>query len=108
LDGQLQRPHRHAARVPPQGRRNWRITYAVFGPCYMNEAQPRWVATGHIMACNETDFDEIETDVRQLCSRFNVVTAGYAPWQYAQMARTQTGGDVAPRRLCLAWPPLHT
>jgi hypothetical protein len=31
----------------------------------MNEAQPRWVATGHIMACNETDFDEIETDVRQ-------------------------------------------
>jgi hypothetical protein len=63
----------------------------------MNEAQLRWVATCHIMACNKTDFDEIETDVRQLCSGFNVVSAGYDPWQYAQMARTQTGGDVAPR-----------
>src|SRR5690349_10353126 len=32
-------------------------------------------------------FDEIETDVRQLCGRFNVVSAGYDPWQSAQMSQ---------------------
>jgi phage terminase large subunit-like protein len=37
---------------------------------------------------NETDFDEIERDVRQLRSRFNVVSAGYDhPWQSAQMSQ---------------------
>jgi len=36
---------------------------------------------------NETDFDEIEVDMRQLCSRFNVVSVGYDPWQSAQMSQ---------------------
>jgi phage terminase large subunit-like protein len=36
---------------------------------------------------DETDFDEIETDVRQLCSRFTGVSAGYDPWQSAQMSQ---------------------
>jgi phage terminase large subunit-like protein len=36
---------------------------------------------------NETDFDETESDVRQLCSRFNVVSVGYDPWQSTQMSQ---------------------
>ena len=33
------------------------------------------------------DFDEIGGDVRRLCSPFNVVSAGYDPWQSAQMSQ---------------------
>ena len=36
---------------------------------------------------NETDFEEIERDVRQLCSRFQVVSVGYDPWQLTQMSQ---------------------
>ncbi len=36
---------------------------------------------------NETGFDEIGRDVRELCSRFNVVSTGYNPWQSAQMSQ---------------------
>jgi phage terminase large subunit-like protein len=75
-----------------------RTTYAVFARCYLNEAAvaearnpsyPGWAAAVHLVVTpgNETDFDEIESDVRQLCSRFNVVSAGYDPWQSAQMSQ---------------------
>jgi phage terminase large subunit-like protein len=43
---------------------------------------------------NETDFDEIESDMRQLCSRFNVVSAGYDPWQSAQISQQLRGEGV--------------
>jgi phage terminase large subunit-like protein len=36
---------------------------------------------------NETDFDVIETDVRELCSRFRVMIVGYDPWQSTQMSQ---------------------
>jgi hypothetical protein len=36
---------------------------------------------------SETDLDEIESDVRQLCSRFQVMSVGYDPWQSAQMSQ---------------------
>ena len=36
---------------------------------------------------NKTDFDEIESDVRQLCSRFNVLSIGYDPWRSVQMSQ---------------------
>ena len=54
-----------------------------------NPSYPDWAAEGHveITAGNETDFDAIEADVRQICSRFNVVSAGYDPWQSAQMSQ---------------------
>jgi len=62
--------------------------------CYLNEAAVGELGTGQIRfgkvgrlvvtAGNETGFDEIESDVRQLCSRFSVVSAGYGPWQTAQ------------------------
>ena len=63
-----------------------RTTYAAFACCYLERgrgrrgAEPvlsrlggRWPSGGN--AGNETDFGEIESDVRQLCSRFNVVSA---------------------------------
>jgi hypothetical protein len=43
---------------------------------------------------NETDFDEIESDVRQLCSRFNVMSAGCDPWKSAQMSQRLRGEGV--------------
>src|SRR6476620_12388545 len=56
---------------------------------------PGWAGSGHLVVTpgNETDFDEIESDVRQLCSRFQVVSIGYDPWQSAQMSqRLRTEG----------------
>jgi len=75
-----------------------RTTYAVFARCYLNEAAvaearnpsyPGWAAADHLVVTqgNETDFDEIESDVRQLCSRFRVLSVGYDPWQSAQMSQ---------------------
>ncbi len=54
-----------------------------------NPSYPGWAASGHLVVTpgNETDFDEIEGDVRQLCSRFQVVSVGYDPWQSAQMSQ---------------------
>ncbi len=36
---------------------------------------------------NETDFEEIKTDVRRLCSRFQIMSVGYDPWQSTQMSQ---------------------
>jgi len=46
-------------------------------------------ASGHLVVTpgNEMDFDEIGGDVRRLCSPFNVVSAGYDPWQSSQMSQ---------------------
>jgi phage terminase large subunit-like protein len=54
-----------------------------------NPSYPGWAAAGQLVVTsgNETDFDEIESDVRQLCSRFHVVSVGYDPWQSAQMSQ---------------------
>lgn len=71
-------------------REGGRTTYATFALYYLNEAAvaearnpsyPSWAATGHLVVTsgNETDFDEIESDVRQLCSRFQVISIGYDP-----------------------------
>jgi phage terminase large subunit-like protein len=74
------------------------MTYTAFARCYCNEAAvtearnpsyPGWAADGHLIVTpgNETDFDEIERDVRELCSRFRVVSVGYDPWQSTQMSQ---------------------
>jgi phage terminase large subunit-like protein len=75
-----------------------RTTYTAFARSYINEAAvlearnpsyPGWAAEGYLMVTpgNETDFDVIETDVRELCSRFRVMSVGYDPWQSAQMSQ---------------------
>jgi phage terminase large subunit-like protein len=72
--------------------------------CYLNEAavsehgtgHPASAIAGHLVVTpgNESDLDEIESDVRQLCSRFNVVSAGYDPWQSSQMSQRLRGEGV--------------
>jgi phage terminase large subunit-like protein len=75
-----------------------RTNYTVFARCYINEAAvtearnpsyPGWAAGDHLVVTpgNETDFDEIESDVRAVCSRFRVVSVGYDPWQSTQMSQ---------------------
>ena len=51
-----------------------------------------WAAEGRLVVTpgNETDFDEIERDVRELCSRFQVVSVGYDPWQSTQDVAAST------------------
>jgi hypothetical protein len=58
-------------------------------------------AAGHLVVSsgNVTDFDGIESDVRQLCSRFNVVSAGYDPWQSAQNVAATEGRGPANARV---------
>ena len=48
-----------------------------------NPSYPGWAAEGYLVVTpgNETDFDAIEVDVRELCSRFNVLSVGYDPGQ---------------------------
>jgi phage terminase large subunit-like protein len=36
---------------------------------------------------NETDFDQIESDILELCRRYRVVSVGFDPWQSTQMAQ---------------------
>lgn len=81
-----------------------RTTYAAFARCYLDEAAvrearnpsyPDWAAAGHLVVTrgNETDFDTIESDIRELCSRFHVLSAAYDPRQAAQMSqRLYSGG----------------
>jgi phage terminase large subunit-like protein len=75
-----------------------RSLYKVFARCYLNEvavtearnpSYPGWAANGSLVVTlgNETDFDVIETDIRELSSRFQVVSVGYDPWQSAQMSQ---------------------
>ena len=54
-----------------------------------NPSYPGWAAEGRLVVTpgNETDFDEIERDVRELCSRFQIVSVGYDPWQSTQMSQ---------------------
>jgi phage terminase large subunit-like protein len=75
-----------------------KATYTAFARCYLNEAAvmearnpsyPGWAADGYLTITpgNETDFDAIESDIRDLCERFRVVSIGFDPWQSAQMAQ---------------------
>ena len=44
---------------------------------------------GHLVVTpgNETDFNHIGSDILELCRRFQVVSAGFDPWQSTQMAQ---------------------
>ena len=44
---------------------------------------------GHLVVTpgNEIDFNRIESDILDLCQRFQVVSAGFDPWQSTQMAQ---------------------
>jgi phage terminase large subunit-like protein len=80
-----------------------RIHYVTFIRCYLNEAAigsaknasyPAWAADGHLIVTegNETDFGLIESDVLELCRRFQVRSVCYDPWaatQFSQRLREQ-------------------
>jgi phage terminase large subunit-like protein len=75
-----------------------RTTHTAFARGYINEAAvlearnpsyPGWAAEGYLIVTpgTETDFGMIEPEVRELCSRFRVVSVGYDPWQSTQMSQ---------------------
>src|SRR5215218_5521691 len=75
-----------------------KVTYTAFARCYLNEAAvlearnpsyPGWAAEGYLTITpgNETDFNHIESDILELCRRFQVVSVGFDPWQSTQMAQ---------------------
>lgn len=75
-----------------------RTEYLCFARCYINEAAvmearnasyPGWAAENylHVTPGNETDFGVIEDDIRDLCRRFRVVSAGNDPWQSTQLSQ---------------------
>src|SRR5215207_2439371 len=82
-----------------------KVTYTAFARCYLNEdavmearnpSYPGWAAEGEVTITpgNETDSDAIESDILDLCRRFQVVSAGFDPWQSAQMAQRLRAGGV--------------
>ncbi|TDH58271.1 terminase large subunit [Dankookia rubra] len=82
-----------------------KASYTAFARCYLNEdavmearnpSYPGWAAEGELTITpgNETDFDAIESDIVDLCRHFQVVSAGFDPWQSAQMAQRLRGEGV--------------
>jgi phage terminase large subunit-like protein len=72
--------------------------HTAFARCYLNEAAvlearnpsyPGWAAEDYLTITpgNETDFDQIESDILELCRRYRVVSVGFDPWQSTQMAQ---------------------
>jgi phage terminase large subunit-like protein len=72
--------------------------YVAFARCYLNDAAvlearhasyPGWARDGELIITpgNETDFDQIERDIIDLCKRFRVLSIAYDPWQATQLAQ---------------------
>lgn len=77
------------------------LGYTAFTRCYLNEAAvmearnasyPGWAAEGELVITpgDETDYQTIENDILDLCSRFRVESVGYDPWGSTQMAQRLT------------------
>jgi phage terminase large subunit-like protein len=73
--------------------------YTVFSKFYIPEETihnlkashyPRWVNEGHLIATdgNEIDFNEIQTDVKNLMDATGAEEITYDPWRATQMAQT--------------------
>src|SRR3954454_15378837 len=76
--------------------------YTAFARCYLNKAAvmearhpsyPGWAAEDYLTITpgNETDFDQIESDILELCRCYRVVSVGFDPWQSTQMAQRSAG-----------------
>lgn len=79
--------------------------YTTFARCYINDAAvmearnpsyPGWAADGYLTITpgNETDFGTIETDILDLCKRFQVLSVAYDPWAATQLAQRLTTEGV--------------
>lgn len=81
------------------------IKYYVFGTYYTprsallkseNSQYDGWETLGYLRVTEGavTDFNQIEEDILEDCSRFNVKAVAYDPWQATQLATRLTDNDV--------------
>jgi phage terminase large subunit-like protein len=72
--------------------------YTAFARCFLNDAAvsdarlpayPGWAADGTLIVTpgNETDFGEIEEEIRRIAGLLRVASIGFDPWQSTQMAQ---------------------
>lgn len=84
---------------------NGRLNYYVFGTYYApraallksgNSQYDGWETLGYLKATEGavTDFNQIEADILEDCSRFRVKSVAYAPWQATQLATRLSDNDV--------------
>lgn len=84
---------------------NERLNYYVFGTYYApraallksgNSQYDGWETLGYLKVTEGavTDFNQIEADVLEDCSRFRVKSVAYDPWQATQLATRLSDNDV--------------
>lgn len=84
---------------------NGRLNYYVFGTYYApraallksgNSQYDGWETLGYLKVTEGavTDFNQIEADVLEDCSRFRVKSVAYDPWQATQLATRLSDNDV--------------
>lgn len=84
---------------------NGRLNYYVFGTYYApraallksgNSQYDGWETLGYLKATEGavTDFNQIEADILEDCSRFRVKSVAYDPWQATQLATRLSDNDV--------------
>jgi phage terminase large subunit-like protein len=91
---------------PREDPKSGNTSYSTFARCYVNDAAvmearnpsyPGWASDGYLIITpgNETDFGYIESDVLDLCKRFNVLSVAYDPWGATQLAQ-RLGAEGVP------------
>lgn len=84
---------------------NGRLNYYVFGTYYApraallksgNSQYDGWETLGYLKVTEGavTDFNQIEVDILEDCSRFRVRSVAYDPWQATQLAARLSDNDV--------------
>lgn len=84
---------------------NGRLNYYVFGTYYSpraallksgNSQYDGWETLGYLKVTEGavTDFNQIEADILEDCSRFRVKSVAYDPWQATQLATRLSDNDV--------------
>lgn len=84
---------------------NGRLNYYVFGTYYApraallksgNSQYDGWETLGYLKVTEGavTDFNQIEADILEDCSRFRVKSVAYDPWQATQLAARLSDNDV--------------
>ena len=84
---------------------NGRLNYYVFGTYYApraallksgNSQYDGWETLGYLKVTDGavTDFNQIEADILEDCSRFRVKSVAYDPWQATQLATRLSDNDV--------------
>lgn len=84
---------------------NGRLNYYVFGTYYApraallksgNSQYDGWETLGYLNVTEGavTDFNQIEADILEDCSRFRVKSVAYDPWQATQLATRLSDNDV--------------